>query len=622
MRVTSLLALWVLSGMAALAQPVFVDVTAEIFPDGLANGHYVWGDCNGDGFDDLLVGASTIYLSEGPPHWRMPRHTATGALSSGAHARGIFVDIDNDGDLDIFGIGQGMSEELFENDGACSFVNISDADGNGHRDMGDGFPSMTASTGDYDADGFLDLYVGNYERHCDSNICGDCTPDRLWRNRGNRTFENATGASGIGAQELSLTGTCLKSGAACSSDADCAPFPTDSCKFGTCARGSNWIDYDSDGDLDIFVSNYRLDPNLLWENQGDGTFTNVSFAKNCDGDEDGGAWGHVLGSDWADYDNDGDFDLYTANLTHNWGFVALQHDISQLLRSSGAPDFIFDDLRASSGMRPFDVNQQADWAETSPAWADYDNDGHVDIYVTHIYETSAMNYSTLYRNDGDGSFSETTRAHGADLGVFHDYSATWADFDRDGDLDLLTYGAACPQGCASMARLYRNDGGHANAWLHLQPRGQVAAPGTGTNRQGIGVRVIAREGSTVQMREVQGGFGYHVSMNSPAVEFGFGEAADGTLDELEVRWTTGASDLFANVPMRGRMLVLEFGDLHRGTAPDALAPGASPVKLFPHREATLNDGVTMFYRVAGEGIRETLFVEKNAATGEVVLSLR
>jgi len=609
----------------AVAQVTFLHVTPVYFRDGLSNGHYLWGDCDGDGDIDLLVGGKTLYLNDGPPDFRFSRLTDTGELGAGPHSRALWIDIDNDGDLDLFGIGSGDNERLYENDGSCSFTDISDFNHDGDfTDMGDGAPSTTASTGDLDGDGFLDLYVGNYERNCGGSpvICGDCMTDRLWRNLGDNTFEDITVPAGIYAQEHAITGFCYVGRTPCTSDADCAPFPADSCVSGTCARGSNWVDYDNDGDQDIFVSNYRLHPNLLWENDGFGSFTEVAEAHNVDGDEDSGAWGHVLGSDWADYDNDGDMDLYTANLAHSVWVVQYGHDISQLLENLGPPGFDFVDVRESSGMRAHSTSAQPDWAETHPAWADYDNDGDLDIYVTHIYDSSNLNFSTLYSNDGDKTFTETTAAHGTDLGLFKNYSAGWCDFDRDGDLDLVTYGAPERTG-SSTARLYRNEGGSDNAWLQLRVWGKATTPGTGSNRFGVGVRVSVSFLGNNQLREVQGGFGYHTAMSSMPLEFGFGTAPPtASFDSMTIRWTTGESWDFEGQPLHLHYTAWERIKIGRG--PDCSVDPLPELVggLFPYHDLVLSDGQTHYYRLEGTEGDETLAMVKQPERGFAVLTLK
>ncbi|UCF68902.1 MAG: CRTAC1 family protein [Acidobacteriota bacterium] len=613
-----LLGLFAVGTDCDLAEVIFEDVTAAAFPDGLINGHYLWGDCDDDGDDDLLVGGKTIFLNNGPPSFDFTKLTDTGELAGGVHQRGLWVDIDNDGDLDIFGIGTESRERLYLNDGSCRFTDISDFDGDGTPDdMGDGAPSMTTTAGDYDADGFLDLYVGNYERYCggDPLICGDCLTDRLWHNAGNNTYVDVTSASGIYDQEHALAGYCYIAGTPCDTDADCAPWPADSCKAGTCARGSNWVDYDNDGDIDIFVSNYRLDQNLLWENNGDGSFTNVGEARNVDGDEDSGSWGHVLGSDWGDFDNDGDMDLFTANLAHGIYVVLLGHDISQMLENGGPPDFSFTDIRDGSGMRPYDPGAQPDWAETCPAWADYDNDGDLDIYISHIYTSSTHNYSDLYSNNDDKTFTQETPNHPS-LKLYKNYSAAWSDYDQDGDLDLVTYGAYTPEG-TSEPHLFRNDGGNAGEWLEIEAVGAAIAPGTGSNRSGVGVRITALLGSRSQMREVQGGHGYHTAMNSGVQHFGFGSPGAQHVDQLRVRWTTGSEETFVHVPFRVRYSVFEGITIRRGTIPQSLPELAGG--LIPYHDPVLDDGQTYFYSL--EGANRSLLVSKDSDRGYVVLEL-
>ncbi|MBP7149007.1 MAG: CRTAC1 family protein [Acidobacteria bacterium] len=624
-RVAGLLALLVAGCGAAAAQVTFTDVTAQVFPGGLGMSHYSWGDCDGDGDDDLLVGAKSIYINGGPPAFTFTLKADTGDLAAGPIGGAQWFDIDNDGDLDIFGVAGGDNERLYLNDGTCRYSDISDADGNGDpNDYGDAGNSVTIAPGDYDADGYLDFFVGAYERNCVGSICADCTPDRLWHNLRNNKFQNVYGTLGLEQIERNMSGSyCYIAHTPCQSDADCAPYPADSCRSGLCARASQWVDYNNDGWLDLYVGNYRLDPNVMWENKGDGTFEEVcsTSKKNCDGEEDDGTpgdWGHTLGVDWADFDNDGDMDVYVADLAHGIYYLSAGHDISLLYASAGpggANAYRFSDWRPSSGMKPYDPLQQPDWCETSPAWGDYDNDGDLDIYVTHIYDTSVRNRSTLYSNDGDRTFTATTNSHGFNFGLYHDYSASWCDYDQDGDLDLVTYGANAPTGQPSLPHLLRNDGGNTKDWVQVGVRGKGLG---GSNSSGVGVRITAVNNNVSQIREINGNHGYQMSRSSSVQTFGFGGPGDALVDSLTVRWTTRGAETFHDVPMRARYTVLEGVAILRGTNPAQPLPRLAG-GLFPYHDGVLGDGQAYFY--LAEGTDQTLFVGKDAARGFVVLTL-
>ena len=619
MGVSAVAALLLLASLPAAAELTFVDVTAEKFPDGIAASYYLWSDCDGDGDEDLLVGSKTIYINGGAPDFIFTKKTDTGDLAAAPHSVAQWIDINNDGYPDIFGIGGGDNERLFLNDGTCSFTDISDFDGDGTPDLGDASPSTTVSVGDYDADGFLDVFVGNYERHCggDPTVCADCLTDRLWHNLGNNTFENVYTSLGMEATEHASAGYCVNAETPCDTDADCPPYPQDNCKIGMCARSSAWVDYNNDGYLDLYVGNYRLDPNFLWENDGNGGFTQVSYLRNADGSDEGdGIWGHTLGVDWADFDNDGDMDVYIANLTHWWG-AAAGHDACELRENSGEPDFAFADIRPSSGMRQHDPGSFSDWSEFTPTWGDYDLDGDLDIYTTQGYSTWDTNFSSLYSNNGDKTFTETTTAHGADLGLYQDYSAAWCDFDQDGDLDLITYGASAPENAPREAHLFRNDGANQNDWLQVQLRGSGAG---GSNSFGVGARITATRTGISQIREVQGGHGYHAERNSLVQTFGFGAATGNPVDSLSIRWTTRSTEDFFDVPVGIRYTAWEAGTIQRGTDPSSPLPDLAGA-LMPYHDPVLDDGVTYFYEVSGID-DQTLMVDKDGTGGYVVLSFQ
>jgi hypothetical protein len=278
-----------------------------------------------------------------------------------------------------------------------------------------GEPGSAAAWGDADGDGRPDLYVVNYERP--GVEPGICAPDRLWRNLGDGRFEDATRAAGLVTDE---------------------PF---------CGRHVLWTDLTGDGLTDIAVSNYRLDPNLLWVNQGDGTFAERAREMGVSGRQKEGHFGHTLGMAAGDVSGDDQVDLVVANLAH-----PRYRDLSDASQVLVWKDDGFEDLTERSGVR---------YAETHarPALADVDGDGDLDLYMAALYEGRR---SFLYLNDGTGRFTDVTWLSGT--WTEDAWDADFADMDGDGDPDLVV---ASPEG----VRLFRNDG--------LTTRPGIPAPGPG-----------------------------------------------------------------------------------------------------------------------------------------------
>jgi hypothetical protein len=389
----------------------------QIFDQSLIKGERIW--CQKPHFQDVSHAAGIDFANQYyPPFLTQP--LKFGMIRYGPGGISV-VDYDNDGFYDLF-IPDGVSSRLFRNRRDGTFEDVTDEAGLGGLDG-----VSVATFADYDNDGFKDLFVS---RTFQSN--------QLFHNNGDGTFTDVTSESGIGE--------------------DC------------CTTVAGWADYDNDGFLDLYVGRYldpRKDipttfyarngePNQLYHNNGDGTFTNVTDRAGV------GDPGLCLGVVWGDYNDDGLPDLYIVN----------DFGRKTLYRNNG--DGTFRDVTVRSGTLAYGAGMSA-------SFVDYDNDGRFDYYVTHIrsehswfaesptvkrymlkcmtqgtWKTDMPLYwqilrqsgrdfvrvfqqmasgNTLLRNKGDGTFEDVTEKAGANPpGWF--WGAAFADFDNDGWQDL------------------------------------------------------------------------------------------------------------------------------------------------------------------------------------------
>ncbi len=514
-------------------EPVtFSNVSEQVGLAGVRGSRFSWGDYDNDGDQDLLINGKRLFRNNGAPNWDFT-DASTQAGLYGQTSSGVWADYDNDGWLDFYAAaGLGRWDILWHNNGDGTFSNVTDEAGG----VNDFLPSESAGWGDYDNDGFVDLYVANYEWTIPDPYQSFGTVDVLWHNNGDGTFTNVTAAAGIDDYTNPLQG-----------------------------RGVAWGDYDNDGDLDIYVSNYRIVPNYLWENNGDGTFTERAFDKGVAGIErwwsgQGPYYGHTIGSAWGDIDNDGDLDLFAANLVHKdnvWPWIrGLICDDSKLYQNNGSAEgYSFWDIREQAGIpiippgeRMYDPasgnTYYRDELYSSPAFADYDNDGDLDLFVTQVYYL-VHGDSHLFRNNGNLTFTNVTEDAG--VKVWNSWGTSWADYDNDGDMDLIVEGSSYPNPFYEV-RLYRNNGS-PNTWLKVNLRG------CWSNWAGIGARVTVTNGTVTQMREVEGGTGTGSSQNSLPVEFGFDDF-NGEV-EVTIRWPSGIVQNIANVTLNQTLAVTE-----------------------------------------------------------------
>ena len=450
MHLTRTLAILLFGFYSSAVSQTFVIVNEQAELDGMADGTAAWVDINQDGHIDLNAG-NQIWLNDGDGTFSQMPDTS---IASSA----VWGDINNDGYPDaVCWAGPGY---MYLNEAGKSLKDISDK-------LPD-FPtkvSLGATLGDFNGDTYLDIYVGGYESPA-------YQLDAMYFGNGDMTFKEVWRTKGT-------------------------TMP---------ARGITTADYDEDGDLDIYVSNYRLVANTLWQNDGKGVFAQVEKAAKVDGDGGLGAWGHTIGSSWGDFDNDGHLDLFVGNFSHPPAY----QDRPKFLKNLGkGGEWVFQDLSAEAGLA---------WQESfaSPALADFDNDGKLDLYFTTVY---GGDHCVLYKNNGGFKFSNVTSESGISADIT--YQAAWGDFDNDGDLDLATKG-----------RLYQNQSASRN-YVKVKLVGNDV-----TDKMAIGSQVRIKIGEEILTRQVCSSTGQG-NQNSTVLHFGLGDHDSDV--EATVFWIGGGS---------------------------------------------------------------------------------
>jgi hypothetical protein len=413
-----------------------------------------------------------------------------------------WADFDGDGDLDLFVGFRGRADRLYRNDEG-TFVDVAPEQGLAVQ-PGTGTETRAAAWGDFDGDGDPDLYLG-YVNATDPSV-----RDALYRNDGDGFVE-------VG-QELGVLvagATRQPSFVDYDGDGDLDLFVavrdhpnrlfenvggafrdvTETSGIGDPRRtvGAAWFDADADGDLDVFVANQNGDEDGFFQNAGDGTFTDVApeLGMNQPGRSDAqGSVGVVA----ADADSDGDLDLFVA---------------------SYGPDLLWENRFPERGfvLRSEGTGLDGDHHSVGAAWGDFDNDGWEDLYVGMFLSSVPEEPDHLFRNLGDGRFESVTPALMLDKGASHGVS--WADFDRDGDLDLALANNDPGSGTHP---LYRNLLDRALAERSLQV--SVLDSAGHATRAGSEVRFTETgSGRLLGMRMVETGGGYSSQSVKP-VHFG------------------------------------------------------------------------------------------------------
>jgi hypothetical protein len=497
----------------------------KLMPETLGSG-CAFLDADGDGWQDILL----VNGRDWQPRGRKTLHalyrnnhdgtftdvTAGSGLDVEMYGMGVAVgDYDNDGRDDVY-ITAIEGDRLFRNEGGFKFRDVTKASGIANADFG-----TSAAWLDYDKDGRLDLFVANYVRwsaksdiYCslDGSTKSYCTPEaykgtasKLYHNSGAGKFADVSQKAGI---------------------AD----PTSK------SLGIAVLDYDGDGWLDVFVAN-DTQPNKLYRNTGKGTFTEEAVAAGVAYSEDGVARG-AMGVDAADYDRSGRPGVLVGNFSNQ--MLALYHNEGSKLFVDAAPTSTVG--RTSLLSLAFGV-----------FFVDYDLDGLLDIFAAngHIDEgITKVQPKVLYRqpplmfrNTGGGKYEHVSPSLGPAFGVpMVARGAAYADYDRDGDLDILITDNNGP------ARLLRNDGGNRNKWITIK------AVGTKSNRSGIGAVIRVQSASGRQWSLVRSGSSYE-SQSDLAQTFGLGQ--DPAVQSIEIEWPSGVKDKTANVPANQVVTIVE-----------------------------------------------------------------
>jgi hypothetical protein len=475
-----------------------------------------WIDYDQDGLMDLFFVQSAVTDIYKPP---LPLRSAlyhnngdgtftdvtdkAGVGGAGHYGQGAAVgDYDNDGYPDLYVTGYG-SAILYHNNGDGTFTDVTAKAGVADE----GGWSTSAGWFDYDKDGYLDLVVTNYiEWSSKNNLwCGERRP-------GYRSYCHPGNYKG---QRIKLYHNNHNGTFTDVSDASGVGKPE--------AKGMGVVlaDFNNDGWPDIAIANDSW-PNFLFLNKKDGTFQDVSFMSGLAAGEDG-RYEAGMGIDAADVDGDGFLDVY---ITH------LDFELNRLYRNNG--DGTFDDDTFRSGIG----NKAILMSGVAMKFLDYDNDSWPDILQLNgamldnvqLYHSEVTYKEPLlmYRNLGKGQFAKVSESLGPDfMRPIAGRGLATADFDNDGDIDVaINIRGDYPE-------LLRNDGGNANHWL------EVFLIGTRSNRDGIGASLKLTSEGITHVEQAKGGMSY-MSASDPRIHFGLGRRDK--IDTLEITWPSGQVD--------------------------------------------------------------------------------
>ncbi len=525
-------------------ETTFPDITTT--PSASRSANFI--DVNGDGWDDIFITNGPFAGQDNMLYINNQNNTFTTVttddiVSDNDRSDGAsFADVDNDGYLDAFVVtfganGVGKKNYFYRNNGDGSFTY--------EPGIAMGIPltySEMATWIDANNDQNLDLYF--------TNSVGSLQ-NMYFENQGDGSFQQNN--------TLAITNDILPS------------------------RSVDWIDYDGDGDCDLFVANEEGNTNSLFRNDGPDNFTQITdLAINL-------SFRNSAGSSWGDIDNDGDFDLFIANYGNSG-------QANQLYTNENG---VFTEEVDSSIAIPVT-------SSFGSSFADVDNDGHLDLLVCNAFLVGQTT-NFLYMNDGDGNFTLDT---GSSLANHQGWTfgCAFGDYDNDGWLDVLL---ANTQGENQTNSLFRNTG-TGNNWVKLNCEGVVS------NFSAVGaiVKIHATiDGEQVwQTRKIAASSGY-CSQNSYTVHFGLGDAT--SIEDVLVEWPAGTTERFENITINNTHDIIE-GEGTLGN--DEIVP--TLFSIFPNptaKELHINltvpsEEITVaLYSISGQKMEEKTFRTQNGS---------
>jgi hypothetical protein len=472
-------------------------------------GGSIFDDFNGDNLPDLFTTSldaelgATLLINRGDGTFE-DRSSAAGLVDQVYALNVTRTDFDNDGDLDVLLLRGGWEKplrlSLLRND-AGTFLDVTAVSG-----LSEPIASESAAWGDYDNDGFVDVFVcGEYlpPGGAPSKTPGDprnlC---RLYHNEGNGTFKNVAAAAGVTNER--------------------------------CAKGSAWGDYDGDGRIDLFVSNMGQ-PCRMYHNEGGGKFRDVAVELGTTGpDFSFACW-------FWDYDNDGQLDLYVNDyrarvaevLASAMGATIQGSSRPRLYRNQGALGFrdVSQEVGLDRAMAPMGAN-----------FGDIDNDGYLDIYLgTGDMSYEGLDVNLLFKNVEGFRFDDATTSSGTGH-LQKGHGVSFADFDSDGDLDLFVELGGATPGDQAYNALFRNPGYKRN-WL------KVKLVGTKTNRAALGAKIqVELKAADGPMRSIHRTIGSNSSFGGNSLVETIGMLGVKRVAILTVTWpTSGKTQSFRDI---------------------------------------------------------------------------